>query len=113
MGQTTEPTQSAAQCASALGGLRCRATCRICAILPPAAKGSDPAPIHRLIRMTYSKTQADFAATLATIRSDLYGLAMVHDKAERTVLMKAAAALALFESDTLAKAAGPLLPGER
>jgi hypothetical protein len=62
--------------------------------------------------MTYSKTQADFAATLAAIRSDLYSLAMVHGKAERTVLMKAAAALALFESDTLGRAAGPLLPGE-
>jgi hypothetical protein len=62
--------------------------------------------------MTYSSTQAGFAATLASIRSDLYDLAMAHDKEERTVLMKAAAAIALFESDTLRKAAGPLLPGE-
>lgn len=57
-------------------------------------------------------TYAEFAATLASIRSDLYDLAMAHNKEERAVLMKAAAAIALFESDTLRKSAGPLLPGE-
>ena len=62
--------------------------------------------------MPYSSIQADFAATLASIRADLYTLAQTHEKPERTVLMKAAAALALFESDTLKKAAGPILPGE-
>lgn len=63
--------------------------------------------------MTYSTTQAGFAATLATIRTELVELAWVLDKPERTVAMKAAAALALFESDVLTKAAGPLLPGEQ
>lgn len=63
--------------------------------------------------MTYSTTQAGFAATLATIRTELTELAYALDKPERTVAMRAAAALALFESDTLRKAAGPLLPGEQ
>lgn len=57
-------------------------------------------------------TYSDFAATLATIRTDLTELAFDKSKADRTVMMRAAAAIAMFESDTLRKAAGPILPGE-
>jgi hypothetical protein len=55
---------------------------------------------------------SDFAATLAQIRTDLLDWAMDADKPQRTAMMRAAAALALFESDMLRKAAGPVLPGE-
>jgi hypothetical protein len=55
---------------------------------------------------------ADFAATLATIRTDLTELAFDKSKTDRGVMMRAAAALAMFESDMLRKAAGPILPGE-
>jgi hypothetical protein len=61
----------------------------------------------------FSSVHAEFADTLGAIRQDLYDLAMVLEKPERSTLMRAAAALALFQSDQLAKAAGPLLPGER
>jgi hypothetical protein len=56
---------------------------------------------------------SEFAATLATIRAELTDLALVADKPQRTVMMRAAAALAMFESDTLRKAAAPILPGEK
>lgn len=55
---------------------------------------------------------ADFAATIAQIRTDLTDWAMDAERPRRTTMMKAAAALALFESDLLRKAAGPILPGE-
>ena len=55
---------------------------------------------------------SDFAATLAEIRVALTDLAMDQNKADRGVMMRAAAAIAMFESDTLRKAAGPILPGE-
>jgi hypothetical protein len=57
-------------------------------------------------------TYSDFAATLASIRTDLTELAFDKSKADRGVMMRAAAALAMFESDMLRKAAGPILPGE-
>ena len=57
-------------------------------------------------------TYSDFAATLAEIRADLSNLATDQTKADRTVMMRAAAAIAMFESDMLRKAAGPILPGE-
>jgi hypothetical protein len=57
-------------------------------------------------------TYSDFAATLAEIRTDLADLATDQTKADRTVMMRAAAAIAMFESDMLRKAAGPILPGE-
>jgi hypothetical protein len=57
-------------------------------------------------------TYSDFAATLAEIRTALTDLAFDNDKADRAVMMRAAAAIAMFESDTLRKAAGPILPGE-
>jgi hypothetical protein len=57
-------------------------------------------------------TYSEFAATLATIRADLTALAFDQSKADRGVMMRAAAALAMFESDMLRKAAGPILPGE-
>ena len=61
---------------------------------------------------TMNTTYSDFAATLAEIRTALTDLAFDKDKADRTVMMRAAAAIAMFESDTLRKAAGPILPGE-
>ena len=61
---------------------------------------------------TVNTTYADFAATLAEIRNALTDLATDQSKADRGVMMRAAAALAMFESDTLRKAAGPILPGE-
>ena len=61
---------------------------------------------------TVNTTYSDFAATLAEIRTALTDLACDKDKADRAVMMRAAAALAMFESDTLRKAAGPILPGE-
>jgi hypothetical protein len=61
---------------------------------------------------TMNTTYSDFAATLAEIRTALTDLAFDKDKSDRTVMMRAAAALAMFESDTLRKAAGPILPGE-
>jgi hypothetical protein len=109
MRQTMEAAQNAAPCDSRAGVLSCGIVGRLPLML--LATGGDLRPFASQT-MTYSSTQAEFAATLAGIRTSLYDLAMVHDKAERTVLMKAAAALALFESDTLRKAAGPLLPGE-
>jgi hypothetical protein len=57
-------------------------------------------------------TYSEFAATLAAIRTDLTALAFDQSKADRGVMMRAAAALAMFESDMLRKAAGPILPGE-
>jgi hypothetical protein len=57
-------------------------------------------------------TYSDFAATLASIRNDLTELAFDKSKADRGVMMRAAAALAMFESDMLRKAAAPILPGE-
>jgi len=57
-------------------------------------------------------TYSNFAATLASIRTDLTELAFDQSKADRGVMMRAAAALAMFESDMLRKAAGPILPGE-
>jgi hypothetical protein len=57
-------------------------------------------------------TYSDFAATLASIRTDLTELAFDKSKADRGVMMRAAAALAMFESDMLRKAAAPILPGE-
>jgi PIN domain nuclease of toxin-antitoxin system len=57
-------------------------------------------------------TYSNFAATLAEIRVELTDLAFDKDKVDRTVIMRAAAAIAMFESDTLRKAAGPILPGE-
>lgn len=73
--------------------------------------------MHRSDPTNPAKIQAmnaysDFAATLAAIRTDLADLAAVTDRPQRSVMMRAAAALALFESDTLRKAAGPILPGE-
>ena len=59
-----------------------------------------------------NRTYSEFAATLATIRGDLSDPALDAAKPERTVMMRAAAALALFESDVLKKAAAPTLPGE-
>jgi hypothetical protein len=59
-----------------------------------------------------NSTYSDFAATLATIRAELTNLATDQTKEDRTVMMRAAAALAMFESDMLRKAAGPILPGE-
>ena len=70
--------------------------------------GSRPHPHILTVNTTYS----DFAATLAEIRTALTDLAFDKDKADRAVMMRAAAALAMFESDTLRKAAGPILPGE-
>jgi hypothetical protein len=61
---------------------------------------------------TVNTTYSDFAATLAAIRTDLTDLAFDKSKADRAVMMRAAAAIAMFESDTLRKAAGPILPGE-
>jgi hypothetical protein len=61
---------------------------------------------------TMNTTYSDFAATLAAIRIALTDLAFDKDKADRAVMMRAAAAIAMFESDTLRKAAGPILPGE-
>jgi hypothetical protein len=61
---------------------------------------------------TMNTTYSDFAATLAEIRTALTDLAFDKDKADRAVMMRAAAAIAMFESDTLRKAAGPILPGE-
>ncbi len=59
-------------------------------------------------------THAEFAATVATIRGNLCGLAdCAQSPDDRAVIMKAAAALALFESDLLVKSAGPILPGEQ
>ena len=59
-------------------------------------------------------SHAEFAATVATIRESLYGLAdCAQSRADRAVIMKAAAVLALFESDLLVKSAGPILPGEQ
>jgi hypothetical protein len=57
-------------------------------------------------------TYSDFAAILATIRTELTDLAADQTKSDRTVMMRAAAAIAMFESDTLRKAASPILPGE-
>jgi hypothetical protein len=57
-------------------------------------------------------TYSDFAATLAEIRIALTDLAFDKDNADRAVMMRAAAAIAMLESDTLRKAAGPILPGE-
>ncbi len=55
---------------------------------------------------------AEFAAIIAHIRVDLQDLALTAERPDRTVMTRAAAALALFESDMLRKAAGPILPGE-
>ncbi len=57
-------------------------------------------------------TYSDFAATISSIRADLTALAFDQSKVDRGVMMRAAAALAMFESDILRKAAGPILPGE-
>ena len=57
-------------------------------------------------------TYSDFAATLAEIRTDLTNIAYDMSKSDRRVMMRAAAAVAMFESDTLRKAAAPILPGE-
>jgi hypothetical protein len=76
---------------------------------------SSAAEMHgRTLRtlQTMNTTYSDFAATLAEIRTALTDLAFDKDKADRTVMMRAAAAIAMFESDTLRKAAGPILPGE-
>ena len=61
---------------------------------------------------TVNSTYSNFAATLSEIRTELTDLAFDKDKADRAVMMRAAAAIAMFESDTLRKAAGPILPGE-
>ena len=59
-------------------------------------------------------SHAEFAATVAGIRASLYNLAdCANSRDERTVLVKAAAVLALFESDLLVKSARPILPGEQ
>jgi hypothetical protein len=55
---------------------------------------------------------ADFAATLAQIRTDLADWAADAERPQRGAMLRACAALALFESDMLRKAAGPILPGE-
>lgn len=71
----------------------------------------DPQPTFRTFQ-AMNTTYSDFAATLAEIRTALTNLATDQSKADRTVMMRAAAAIAMFESDTLRKAAGPILPGE-
>jgi hypothetical protein len=55
---------------------------------------------------------AEFAGTISQIRADLTDWAMDAEGPQRATMMRAAAALAFFESDLLRKAAAPLLPGE-
>jgi hypothetical protein len=111
MRQTMKPAQDAAQCDGLASGLRCGDMGRFGPILHPTAQRSDP-PVASPSHFPAMNAHADFAATLASIRSELWDWAMDADKPQRTAMMRAAAALALFESDMLRKAAGPVLPGE-
>ena len=111
MCQTTEPPQNAAACDSWAGGTKCGTCAGIRGIICTSAANRSAADLPYTLQ-TMNTTYSDFAATLAEIRTALTDLAFDKDKADRAVMMRAAAALAMFESDTLRKAAGPILPGE-
>lgn len=70
-------------------------------------------PLIPVFTMYFSHATAEFSDAIGAIRRDLYDLALDADKADRETLMKAAAALAFYQSDLMKSAAGPILPGEK
>lgn len=70
-------------------------------------------PLTSVFTMYFSHATAEFSDAIGAIRRDLYDVALDANKADREVLMKAAAALAFYQSDLMKSAAGPILPGEK
>ena len=111
MCQTTKPAPHPAACDGLAGGTKCGTCAGIGGIIGTSAANRSAADLPYTLQ-TMSTTYSDFAATLAEIRNALTDLATDQSKADRGVMMRAAAAIAMFESDMLRKAAGPILPGE-
>jgi hypothetical protein len=111
MRQTTKPAHKSAACDGSACGTNCGKCAETWGIIHSPAANRSAADLTRTSQ-TMNTTYSDFAATVSSIRADLTALAFDQSKADRGVMMRAAAALAMFESDMLRKAAGPILPGE-